>query len=270
MAQEIRGDLENTRCPEIIKIISLGKRTGRLALSNGSEKANLFFQEGEIIHAKLGPLEGLKAIYEVALWSSGEYAFIMDDMPEYPSVAKPIDEILAEIVERTRQLDRLSSTIGSTGMIYELEPEMNEKEVSLKAVQWRTLTLINGQRTVAEIAQLLGLTDFDALKVFYTLIKPGLIREKIKSETASESPSRAPQLNQNDFTDALRLSLTEAMGPIAPYIIQECADEMRFDLAEPDAESRALFVESLSTRIPNEAIALGFLNTMTVWLRTGV
>ena len=33
MTQEIRGDLENTRCPEIIKIISLGRRTGRLAFA---------------------------------------------------------------------------------------------------------------------------------------------------------------------------------------------------------------------------------------------
>lgn len=270
MAQEIRGDLENTRCPEIIKIISLGKRTGRLALHNGAEKASLFFQEGEIIHAKFGPLEGLKAIYEVALWSSGEYAFIVDDMPEYPSVAKPIDEILDEISERTRQLDRLSSTIGSTGVVYELEPEMSEKEITLKAVQWRTLTMINGQRTVAEIAQMLGLTDFDAMKVFYTLIKPGLIRERVRSEAAADKPASEPLLLDNEFSRALKSSLTEAMGPIAPFIIAECADELRFDLATPDEESRAMFVESLASRIPDEAIALSFLTTMTAWLRTGV
>ena len=268
MTQEIRGDLENTRCPEIIKIISLGRRTGRLALSNGSEKASLYFQEGEIIHAKLGPLEGLKAIYEAALWVSGEYVFIVDDTPEYPSVAKAIDEILHEISERTRQLDRLNSTIASTSVVYEFEPEITEREISLKAVQWRALALVNAQRNLAEIAQLLGLTDFDTLKVFYTLIKLGLIREKTRSE--AQEKAAASQQAFGAFAQALSDSLAEAIGPIAPFIIRECAAEMRFDLDTADDEARAVFIESLATRIPNEAIALGFLTAMTAWLRTRV
>jgi len=269
MTQEIRGDLGNTRCPEIIKVISLGRRTGCLELSNGSQKANLFFQEGEIIHAKIGPLEGLKAIFEVALWNSGDYVFIVDEMPEYPSVMKPIDEILQEVNERVRQMDLLSSTITSTATVYELEPEINDKEVAIKAVQWRTIAMVNGQRSLAEIAQQLGLTDFDALKVFYTLIKLGVIREKLKNDISERPASITRSIIQNAFTAAITENLTEAMGPIAPFVMRECAEEMRFDLNSDDPDARAIFIESLAGRIPDESTALGFLTGMTTWLRAG-
>ena len=73
MNQEISGELVNTRCPEIIKILSLGRRTGRLYLNNGAETGNIFFQEGAIIHASCGSLEGEKAVYEAAVWTAGEY-----------------------------------------------------------------------------------------------------------------------------------------------------------------------------------------------------
>ena len=269
MAQEIRGDLGNTRCPEIIKVISLGRRTGCLALGNGAEKATLFFQEGEIINARVGALEGLKAIFEVALWNSGDYVFIVDEMPDYPNIMKPIDEILQEVNERVRQMDLLSSTITSTSTVYELEPELSEKEINIKAVQWRTLTLVNGQRSLSEIAQQLGLTDFDALKVFYTLIKLGVIREKIKAESAERPASITRSIVQNAFTAALTEHLTEAMGPIAPIVMRECAEEMRFDLNSDDPDVRAIFIESLATRIPDEGVALDFLTGMTTWLKTG-
>jgi hypothetical protein len=69
MKQEISGDLANTRCPEIIKILSLGKRTGRLYLTNGSETGNIYFSEGEVVHAQCAALTGIKAIHEIAVWT---------------------------------------------------------------------------------------------------------------------------------------------------------------------------------------------------------
>ena len=44
MNGDISGDLENTRCSEVIKILSLGKRSGRLHLSNGGDTGSIFFR----------------------------------------------------------------------------------------------------------------------------------------------------------------------------------------------------------------------------------
>lgn len=267
MNQEISGDLENTRCPEIIKILSLGKRTGRLALNYGAESGTIYFQDGMIIHAKCGAIEGPKAIYEMVVWTSGEYRFFVDDTPDFITVDLSIDEILAETENRIRQMDRISSLIPSANVVFGLDPDIREKEIVLKSIQWRVITKINGSTSIAEIAQSIGLTDSDAMKVFYTLMKLGLIKEVERGDVHKTKVSL--NLPSIPFVTELKDDLVKAIGPIAPYIIIETADEMGFDLFADDMEQRAALIETIHSKIPDEGLALQFLNSMTNWLRAG-
>ena len=265
MNQEISGDLENTRCPEIIKILSLGKRTGRLALNYGEESGNIFFQEGRIIHAKCGPIEGPKAIYEMAVWSAGNYRFFVDDAPDFSTVNLSIEEIQAETENRIRQMDRISSLIPSANVVFSLDPDIKEKEISLKSIQWRILSRIDGKRTITEIAQGISLTDSDAMKVFYTLLKMGVIKEVEHHQTRKSKTSL--RLPDTPFIGELKNSLLRAIGPVAPFIIAETAKEMGFDLLDDEMEQRAALIETIHSKISDESMAMNFLNAMTSWLQ---
>jgi len=264
MNQDISGGLDSTRCPEIIKILSLGKRSGRLFLSNGSESGNIFFRDGEIIHAQCGPLQGKKAIYELAVWTSGEYRFSVDEMPDVLTVDISVDEILSEATNRIRQMDRVVSLIPSSNAVYALDPEIKEKEVVLKSVQWKVLSRIDGKKSIADIAQNIGLGVSDTMKVFYTLVKSGLLREAYLPE--AESPAGAVDLPDTPFIKALEDSLTKTIGPIAPLVITETAQEMGLDLLADDPGQKAALIETISSKIPSENMSLKFLNVMTDWI----
>ncbi len=264
MGQDISGGLENTRCSEIVKILSLGKRSGKLFLNNGGETGNIFFRDGEIIHAQCGALQGTKAIWELAVWTSGDYRFFMDDTPDSISVDIPVDEILAEAANRIRQMDRISSLISSSSEVYELDPDIKEKEIVLKSVQWKALVHINGERSIADIAQKIGLGVSDTMKVFYTLIKAGLLRSASSSET--ETSMGLISLPDTSFINALKKDLTQAIGPIASYIILDTAKEMGIDLLSDDSGQKAALIETVSSKIPSESMSLKFLDTMTDWI----
>ncbi|MFY9399496.1 MAG: DUF4388 domain-containing protein [Desulfomonilia bacterium] len=264
MNQDISGGLENTRCPEIIKIISLGKRSGRLSFSSGSESGNIYFRDGEIIHAQCGPLQGVRAIYELAVWTSGEYRFSMDEMPDVITVDLPVDDILNEATNRIRQMDRVASLIPSSTMVYAFDPEIKEKEIVLKSIQWKILAQIDGKKTIADIAQSTGLGVSDTMKVFYTLVRSGLIRETFASEP--ESPYDLVDLPETPFIQALKDGLTEVIGPIAPFLIRETAQDIGVDLLADDLEQKATLIETLSSRIPDESMSLKFLDIMTDWI----
>ena len=185
MNDDIRGGLDQARCPEIIKILSLGKRSGRLSLNNGSDTGNIFFREGEIIHAQCGPLKGMKAIHELAVWTSGEYQFYGDEFPDVVTVDRPVEEILSDAADRIRQMDKVSSLIPSSSAVYELEPEIREKEISIKSIQWKVLAHVDGKKSISDIAQKINLGVSDTMKVFYTLIRVGLLKEADVDETES-------------------------------------------------------------------------------------
>lgn len=267
MNQEISGDLENTRCPEIIKILSLGKRTGRLILSYGAESGDIYFQDGKIIHAKCGLIEGTKAIYEMVVWPSGEYRFFVDDTPDITTVDISIEEILAETENRIRQMDRISSLIPSANIVFVLDPDIKEKEIPIKSIQWRVIAKINGTSSIAEIAQSIGLTETDAMKVFYTLLKLGLIKEVERSD--SHKAKMSVKLPVTPFVTELKNDLVKAIGPITPHIIVETAQEMGVDLLSNNMDQRAALIETIHSKIPDERMALDFLNTITDWLKQG-
>lgn len=266
MNQDISGGLDTTRCPEIVKILSLGKRSGKLFLSNGSQSGNIFFRDGVVIHAQCGALQGVKAIYELAVWTSGEYRFSVDEMPDAVTVELSVDEILSEATNRIRQMDRVISLIPTSTIVYTLDPEIKEKEIVLKSIQWKILSQVDGKKTIADIAQNTGLGVSDTMKVFYTLVKSGLLREAYPSET--ESPPGMVDLPETPFIKALKDDLTKAIGPVAPFVIRETAQEMSLDLLADDLEQKAALIETLSSKIPSETMSLQFLDTMTDWINT--
>jgi hypothetical protein len=264
MNEDISGGLENTRCSEIIKILSLGKQSGRLFLSNGGDTGNIFFRDGEIIHAQCGLMQGAKAIYEAAVWTSGEYRFYPDDTPDAATIDLSVDDILNETANRIRQMDRITSLISSSSAVYAHDPDIKEKEISLKSVQWKVLAHIDGRKSIADISQKVNLGVSDTMKVFYTLIKAGLLKESEAS--ASQSSAGFVELPATPFIESLEKDLTRAIGPIAPFVIAETAQEMGYDLLSDDAGHKAELIETLSNKIPSEAMSLAFLDTMTDWI----
>lgn len=266
MNQDISGGLDNTRCPEIIKILSLGKRSGKLLFNNGAVTGNIFFRDGRIIHAQCGTLQGTKAIYELAVWTSGDYRFIVDETPDVVTIDISMDDILAEAANRLRQMDRITSLIPSSSVIYSLEPDIKEKDINLKSIQWRVLININGKRSIADIAQHIGLGVSDAMKVFYTLVKLGLLRDADLSE--ADTPQTTIELPETSFIQSLKEDLIRAIGPIAPFVIIETAQDMDIDLLADDVGQRSALIETISSKIPDEVMSLKFLDTMTDWLHT--
>jgi hypothetical protein len=268
MKQDISGDLENTRCPEIIKILSLGKRSGRLYLTNGSDSGNIFFTDGEVIHAQCGSLNGIKAVQEIAVWTSGEYRFFVDEPADMQTIIMGIDEVLAETTSHLRQMDKITSLIPSSSAVYALEPDIKDKDVQLKSIQWRVLTTIDGKKSIADIAQGINLGVSDCMKILYTLLRMGLLRDAAQQD--NQEVRRAINLPETEFINSLKSALTQAMGPIAPYIIVETAEDLKADLLSESTDQKAFLIETLSSKIPSEKMSLKFLDAMTDWLKAEV
>ncbi len=272
MSEDLQGDLETSRCSEIIKILSLGKRGGRLLLTSGSETGSVYFNDGRLVHAKCGQLEGVKAIYEMAAWSSGSYKFFIDESTDLITINQPTEDILRETETRIKQMDKIASLIPSANVVFSLDPEIREKEIVLKAIQWKILTQIDGEKSISQIAKSLGVTDSDVMKVFYTLFRLGVIKEAEKIEPEKKEPSpreHKTELPDTPYVSALIENLTMAIGPVAPHIILETVSETGLDISNEDIVQREAFVKKLHSKMPEGKLAKSFLSKMEGWLKPG-
>ena len=56
---------------ELVRVISSNRSTAMLVLENGIHQGEIHFNEGRIVHALCGPLQGDQALLELLAWKTG-------------------------------------------------------------------------------------------------------------------------------------------------------------------------------------------------------
>ena len=228
----LKGTLDDFTLPDVFRLMSFAKKTGRLDVLRSAGQGSVFFREGEVYFAKsslskeplgqklvraraltegqlmkaldeqaasgerLGTLllnsglvtedqlEGAlrqqieDSIFDLLRWELGEFAW-------EPSVEVDVEVRIAVsvenlIMEASRRLDELEvikrkipSGIAVLGMA--ATPPEGAVEINITPEEWRILVLVDGSRTVNDIAGMVGLDEFGAMRVLYGLVSAGLI-----------------------------------------------------------------------------------------------
>lgn len=79
----IEGDLREIDLTSVIQVICTERRRAGLVVRRRGEEGVIFFDDGEIVHATLGPLEGEEAVFQLLAWKDG--SFRMTDRVLSPS-----------------------------------------------------------------------------------------------------------------------------------------------------------------------------------------
>ena len=69
----IGGDLGVLGLPELVQTLTSGRKTARVLLRPGARHAELWFLEGELVHAATPTRFGDLAVYEMLEWRDGEF-----------------------------------------------------------------------------------------------------------------------------------------------------------------------------------------------------
>lgn len=70
----IKGNLQDMSLPSLVQMICADQRKAALVLRHRRvEEGVLFFEDGEIVHAQTGTLEGEDAVYQLLQWTEGTF-----------------------------------------------------------------------------------------------------------------------------------------------------------------------------------------------------
>ncbi len=146
-------------------------------------------------------LQGENELFNLFLWKSGHYEFEEKDISQEQSVTLP-ESMVKLIKEGAKSLDllqKIRATIGSTETVLKPVPNIKQmlKEISLTGFQWQVLSVIDGKKSMSQVAQELDLPLVETYKCAVDLLNMGLlIRDS--SELG---------VHYNAFNNALKLSL---------------------------------------------------------------
>lgn len=210
-----QGSLAELHLPDIVQLISVSGKTGVFHLTDGALQGRIYLIDGKIVHAQIDDIQGEEAVYALAIWNQGEFRFEPGDATTLRTISKSNTNLLMEAARRLDEWRVLSKKIPSVELVPVFVVQDNrEGQINLNTSEWLILSKIDGQRSVKSIAQVGGLSVFDAAKILYGLIATNLIR--LQEPPAPASPS-----------ELARGASTPAAGrtplPGAPGVAQDVA-----------------------------------------------
>lgn len=192
------GASEQLGFTELLQVISLRSRTGRLTLTSDSGQAMLVFDGGRVVGGDLLPptqtadlttlspearRDALEAdiqrvLIEVLSWQSGRAAFHATEPAETAGPGFDVDRLLIRAVGTLDEWQSVGATLPSAGecLIWAETRPVVTTATPLSNLQRNVLALCNGRLSLAEIARRLHALDLDILRCAQDLMQRQYVR----------------------------------------------------------------------------------------------
>jgi hypothetical protein len=188
-------------------------------------------------------------IFDIMRWDEGDFDFevLPDVVHEDIGLSVSVENIVMEGSRRLEEWNRIKKKVPSADMVFKMATAPGEGtfEISLKPVEWNLLLLIDGTRSVRELAGEVRSTDFEVARVIYGLFSAGLLEVPSDEEVERLRAERAAREEKRARTIAARAEKEQAETPEPEPAPEPVAEE-----PEPDAGAEAPAAEQ-----PEEATA---------------
>ncbi len=180
-----RGRITLTQLDEAVSTqtkVKSSKRLGKILLEKKFiDRADL----EEVVRSQIEEL-----IYSLLSWESGSFKFYENQYPtdEDITVSLSVENVILEGLRRLDEINRIREAIPDFSHVLTITPAPPErrKEISLQSEEWNLLSLVNGRRTISEVADASDLPRMDALAKLAALKLAGLVATTDSPDTESD------------------------------------------------------------------------------------
>ncbi|MGC9335086.1 MAG: DUF4388 domain-containing protein, partial [Anaerolineae bacterium] len=162
------------------------KELGMLLISAGH------VTQKDVVNSVRGDV--LETVYGLFTWSDGMFHFEPNQLPSDDAITVPIDleNIILEGSRRVKEWERLQDELPdlSVALRFTDRPQAQLRNINLSVDEWRVISYINPRNSIKQIAQRIGMDDFQIRKIIYGLLQAGLV-EMLAPEGVA-APRREP------------------------------------------------------------------------------
>jgi len=174
------GSIDDMGVVDIIQTIELGRKTGIAHFSSGDDPprtAEVFFRNGKVIDARMGRLQGEKAVYRLLLWSSGTFDIDFRSSLNHPdNITLSSQGLLMEGMRRVDEWGRMLEQLPPLETRFEVDyHELSERLSEIPDEINAILRLFDGKRSLLQVIDDSDFDDLEAMNVISKLYFEGLI-----------------------------------------------------------------------------------------------
>lgn len=170
--------------------------------AGGGRLGDLLVEKGILPRGALEPFaeEALaETISVMLLMDRGTFAFDQGEAPaEELGRSIPVGDLIREWSRRVEAWEAIRRRIPSTSAVLRMVPAPlgARRGIGLEPDEWRVLTLVDGRRSVAEIAAAGGRSEVETCKALFGLVASGLLEVVAGSAEAADAPAGILRLEE--------------------------------------------------------------------------
>jgi len=204
-AMGLDGNLEDFPLADVLQLINMGSRTGLLSITTDDVTAQIWFERGQAVHAEVGDMDGEKAVYETFNWREGRFTFDTDAVTQLKTIDLDCQNLIMEAVRRLDEWTKLRKVVPRSDYIVSFAAGPGDKtgNITLQAHEWKVLSLVNGELSVAALAEKTGFSELKTTQITFTLIESGLL-EVHSPEDKPAPPTKEEEAHVKSLREFLK------------------------------------------------------------------
>lgn len=231
---QLDGTLDTFPLRELIEMIVYSSVTGVLELRLGQGVGQLFFYDGRPYHAIAGDEAGQEAVPRLFEMPGAAFHFVAGHTVTDETLWQDPLEMIERAERQAAEWQRIRPLIPSTAWVPTLLSHSNAEHIHINERAWPVLAAVDGQRSVAEVAENLGMTVLDVCVALASLLEQKLIAVRAprpgflepRTAQASSAPQAPPP--SSGFFDRVLAQAQAAEGERRPDLTEEePADQQR-------------------------------------------
>jgi len=184
----LEGSLKDFTLDEVLQIISMGEKTGRLVLRGetpfGKKEGAIFFEKGQVKDAETEQYRGEPAVVDLLNIKEGYFKFIPEDVSHIKqSINKSIPDLVLLATSKLDEWEKIKNKVSSVDSVFKLSSEGIPERIHLTPTQWRIISLLGKGLTIRQVALKLNMTVIDVSKDVYGLVALKILREIGEKDT---------------------------------------------------------------------------------------
>ncbi len=175
-SREIEGNLAQIPLVDLLQVLSVNRKTGRLAVEREGERAEIALEDGRIVDARLGPAAGEKALYRLLTRREGQFAFVPGAASVEPRIDRKVEELVLEGLRQADELARLLPQLPQPSDVVALAVLPAEIPPGLHHVTEEVVASLEAPRSFQEVVDGCAASDLEAARAVLALLERGYAR----------------------------------------------------------------------------------------------
>ena len=191
VAPGVEGKLSQVALSELLELFHVNRKTGVVELREGGGRraasGRIDLCDGDVVQARIGSVEGEKALYRLLAWRRGSFAFRERPVArERGAIERPTRALLREAQRQAEEWQRTASELPALNARVALKVARSSLPSVLHPLTQEVLLVLELASRVSDVLDRCSFPDYQVLRTLQTLIRRGMV--ELRAESAAVEP----------------------------------------------------------------------------------